>query len=194
MRFQVIGMRGDAGFEALVEHFRSLGGDAVLLEPEMVAGRDHLMAAALHAERAFAEGTNRSNSLPTEIILYAAWDRQIGRAMERMRPKGDGYAAVLIDVGDPMLDAVGMVRDDSLLDPTPERVEALGLGDPFLSPCDQAVERVALLELQKMRGDMMRSVWSDANHLAYTNLECKQHCGLYTERVVQDRHRDGCAL
>ena len=74
MHFQVVGMRGDADFESIVGHFQSLGGDVILMDPDMVCGRDHLLSAAMHGERAFSEGTNRSNSLLTEIILYAAWE------------------------------------------------------------------------------------------------------------------------
>ena len=59
MRFDVIGIRGPAGFEDIVKHFTSMGGDVVLLDPDMVAGRRHAMSAAMHAERAFAEGTAR---------------------------------------------------------------------------------------------------------------------------------------
>ena len=87
MRFQVMGLRGEAGFDRLVEHFRSLGGDCVLVDPSKIAGAGHLMSAALHGERAFAEGTNRSDSVLTEIIMYAAWERQIGKALKRMRPR-----------------------------------------------------------------------------------------------------------
>lgn len=153
MSFQVLGMRGDAGFGALIDHFKSMGGDVVLLDPDAVVGRRHLESAAAHAERVFRESRNRTNSLPTEIILYVAWDRQIGRAMANTRPaEGRGkYAAVLLDIDDPRLEDVGMVRDDSLLDPTPEKAARLGLTDPFLPPEEQAVERVALLELQKQR-------------------------------------------
>ena len=152
MRFDVIGIRGQTAFGDIVSHFTSMGGDVVLLDPRRVAGRAHAMSAALHAERAFAEGTNRSKTLPTEIIVYCAWERQIGKAMERMRPEeGRGeYVAVLMDVDDPRLEDIGMVRDDSLMDATPEKAEALGLTDRFLSPEDQAVERVALVELQKL--------------------------------------------
>ena len=153
MRFQAIGMRGGAGFDEMIEHFRSMGGDAVLLDPDTVVGRDHVLSAAMHAERAMAEGTNRSNSLPTEIILYAAWDRQIGRALARTRPKeGRGeYVALLIDIEEPDLQKIGMERDDSLMDATPEKARVLGLDDPFLSPEDQALELVAMLEVQKAR-------------------------------------------
>ena len=124
----------------------------VLLDPDMVAGRSHALAAAHHAERAFAEGTNRSKTLPTEIILYCAWERQIGRAMDKMKPKKgrDEYVAVLMDVDDPRLDEIGMVRDDSIVDATPWKAEKLRLRSCFLSPEDQAVENVAMVELQKL--------------------------------------------
>lgn len=152
MRFQAIGLRGDAGFDEMIEHFNRLGGDAVLMDPDMVCGRDHVMSAAMHAERAFAEGTNRSKTLLTEIILYTAWERQIGKAMEKMRPKPgrDEYVALLVDIDDPCLDEIGMERDDSLLDATDWKAERLGLRSCFLSPEDQAVENVAMVELMKV--------------------------------------------
>lgn len=151
MRFDVIGIRGGTPFDTIVSHFTSMGGDVVLLDPDMVAGRAHAMSAALHAERAFAEGTNRSKTLLTEIIVYCAWERQIGRALEKMRPKPgrDEYVAVLMDVEDPHLDEIGMERDDSIVDATPWKAERLGLRSCFLSPEDQAVENVAMVELQK---------------------------------------------
>lgn len=152
MRFDVIGIRGPAPFDTIVSHFTSMGGDVVLLDPDMVAGRRHVLSAANHAERAFAEGTNRSKTLPTEIIVYCAWERQIGKALAKMRPKEgrDEYVALLMDVDDPRLDEIGMERDDSLVDATPWKAERLGLGSCFLSPEEQAVENVAMVELQKV--------------------------------------------
>ncbi len=72
MHFQAMGIRGDTEFDDILAHFQSLGGDAILMNPDMVCGEGHLLSAAMHGDRAFAEGTNRSNSLLTEIILYAA--------------------------------------------------------------------------------------------------------------------------
>lgn len=152
MRFQAIGIRGDAGFDDILAHFQSLGGDAILMNPDMVCGKDHLLSAAMHGERAFSEGTNRSNSLLTEIILYAAWERQIGKAIAKMKPL-DGrhdYAVLTVDVDDPKLDDIGMMRDDSILDATPDKAERLNLLNDSVSIEDQALEMVALLELQKL--------------------------------------------
>ena len=152
MRFQAMGLRGDADFAAIIDHMQTLGGDAVLMDPDKICGSGHLLSAAMHAERAFAEGTNRSNSLPTEIILYAAWDRQIGRALAKMRPAEDSgkYAAILIDIDDPRLEDIGMVRDDSLLDASEEKASAMGLDMGMIQPEDADMEMVAILALQKV--------------------------------------------
>ena len=151
MHLQVIGMHGNATFEQMVGHFTSMGGDCVLVDPDMVVGRDHLLSAAEHAERAFREGTNRSKTVLTEIILYSAWERQIGKAMAKMKPKEgrNDYVALLIDIDDPRLEEIGMIRNDSLFEATPEKAERLGLIGGSLSFEDQAVENVAMVELLK---------------------------------------------
>ena len=151
MHLQVIGMHGNATFEQMVGHFTSMGGDCVLVDPNMVVGRDHLLSAAEHAERAFREGTNRSKTVLTEIILYSAWERQIGKAMAKMKPKEgrNDYVALLIDIDDPRLEEIGMIRDDSLFEATQEKAERLGLIRGSLSFEDQAVENVAMVELLK---------------------------------------------
>ena len=151
MHLQVIGMHGNATFEQMVGHFTSMGGDCVLVDPDMVVGKDHLLSAAEHAERAFREGTNRSKTVLTEIILYSAWERQIGKAMTKMKPKEgrNDYVALLIDIDEPRLEEIGMIRDDSLFEATQEKAERLGLIRGSLSFEDQAVENVAMVELLK---------------------------------------------
>ncbi len=152
MDTELIGIRGPVLFEDLVAHFTSLGGDVILMDPDMVCGREHVMSAVMHAERAFSNGTNRSKTILTEILLYCAWERQIGKALSKMKPKEgrDEYVALLIDVDDPHLDEIGMVRDDSLYEPTEWKCEKLGLRSCFLSPVDQALENVAMVDLMKM--------------------------------------------
>ena len=151
MNFQVIGLRGDTGFDDIVAHFTSMGGDVVLMDPDMVAGRDHILSAAMHAERSFQEGSNRSKTILTEIILYTAWERQISKAIAKMRPKEgrNEYVALLIDIDDPRLDEIGMVRDDSLVDADDRKAQMLGLKKGSVSYEDQAMENVAMVELLK---------------------------------------------
>ena len=152
MSVQVIGIKGGASFGDIVKHFTGLGGDVVLLDPNMVCGRDHVLSAVMHAERAMENGTNRSKTLLTETILYAAGDRQIGRAMEKMKPKEgkDGMVAVLFGIGDPHLDRIGMVRCDEIMEASPEKARNLG-ADLFdgISCEDAVLEHVAATDLLK---------------------------------------------
>jgi KEOPS complex subunit Cgi121 len=152
MDILVIGIKGDLGFDEIIRHFTGLGGDAVLLDPHMVCGRDHIVSAVMHAERAFSNGTNRSKTLLTETILYAAGDRQIGRAMEKMRPKegNNEMVAVLFGIDDPELSTIGMERCDEIMEASPEKVRNLG-ADMFegISCEDAALELVAMADLLK---------------------------------------------
>jgi len=152
MNVQVIGIKGDLGFDDIIKHFTELGGEVVLLDPEMVCGRDHILSAVMHAERALRNGTNRSKTLLTETILYAAGDRQIGRALEKMRPKNgkDGMVAVLFGIDDPLLDRIGMVRCDEIIGASKEKAMNLG-ADLFdgISCEDAVLEHVAMTDLLK---------------------------------------------
>ncbi|MDR3075466.1 MAG: hypothetical protein LBU30_05475 [Candidatus Methanoplasma sp.] len=152
MDVQVIGIKGGAGFSDIVRHFTGMGGDVILMDPDMVCGRDHILSSVMHAERAFRNGTNRSKTLLTEMILYAAGDRQIGRAMEMMRPKdgSENMVAVILNISDPRLGEIGMVRCDSLMEASPEKVRNLR-ADTFdgISCEDAALEHVAMTDLLK---------------------------------------------
>lgn len=152
MDVQVIGIRGETNFDVIIEHFVSLGGDVVLLDPKMVCGKDHILSAVMHAERSFLNGTNRSKTLLTEIILYAAGDRQIGKAMEKMRPKEESkeMVAVLMNIKDPKLDRIGMERCDEIVEASIEKAKNLGI-EMFdgISCEDAALEHVAMLDLMK---------------------------------------------
>ena len=150
---RVIGLRGDASFDDMVKHFTSLGGEVVIMDPMYVCGKDHIISAIRHAERSFEHGTNRSKTLLTEILLYAAGERQISKALEKMRPKAGckEYALALLDVPDDLkLNDIGMERCDSVLDANEAKADALGLDRTFNIPIeDLALEMVALLDLAK---------------------------------------------
>jgi len=152
MNVQVIGIKGDLGFDEIIKHFTELGGDVVLLDPGMVCGKDHILSAVMHAERAITNGTNRSKTLLTETILYAAGERQIGRAIEKMRPKDgkSGMVAVLFGVEEPCLDKMGMVRCDEIMSASQEKAKNLG-ADLFdgISCEDAVLEHVAMTDLLK---------------------------------------------
>ena len=150
---RVIGLRGESSFDDMVSHFTSQGGDVVIMDPMYVCGKNHIVSAVRHAERSFEHGTNRSKTLLTEILLYAAGERQISKALEKMRPKSGckEYALALLDVPDDLkLDDIKMQMDDSILDANEAKANALGLDRSFDIPIeDLALEMVALLDLAK---------------------------------------------
>jgi Uncharacterized conserved protein len=148
----VVGITGDAGFDTIVKHFTDMGGDVVLLDSEMVCGREHILSAVMHAERAFSNGTNRSRNILTEIILYSAGERQIGKAMEKMRPKvgQKSMVAVVLDVDVSGLDLIGMKRCDEILEASSSKAKNLGV-EMFegVSPETAVLEYVAMVDLMK---------------------------------------------
>ena len=153
-RVTVIGVKGDCPFDRAVEHFTSMGGEVILLNPLYVYGEKHIMSAVMHAERAFANGTHRSKTLLTETIMYIAGERQASKALNKVRPVSDSEprVAVLFDIDDPKLNEIGLTRDDSIVAGTPEKAKAMGL-----DTCGQdvdfeelALESVAMLDIEKM--------------------------------------------
>ena len=148
----VTGIRCRRSFDDIIEHFQGLGGSAILLNPDRVCGRDHIISAAMHAERAFANGTNRSKTMLTETILYAAGERQISKALEKMRPEDgrEDIAAVVFGIADLQLDIIGAAADDSILSGTEEKAKRLGLDTSFGIPAeDLALEMVASVDIRK---------------------------------------------
>ena len=146
----VIGIRCERPFDEIIEHFRSLGGDAVLMNPEYVCGRDHILSAVMHAERAFEHNTNRSRTLLTETILYAAGERQISKALEKMMPKTNEMATAVFGVKDLCLERIDAVSDDRIIECTNKKLNDLGI-DRFegISCEDLVLEMVAVMDIQK---------------------------------------------
>ncbi len=151
---RVIGLRGSIDFNGIVEFYTGLGGDVVLLDPDMVCGKDHLISAVMHADRAFDGGYNRSKTILTEIILYSAGERQIGKALKAMKPKEgqDTVVAVLIGFEEDIVPKnLDLVRDDSILEPSMEKATRLGV-DVYgkdISPEDLVLEMVASVDILK---------------------------------------------
>ncbi|MCK9323681.1 MAG: KEOPS complex subunit Cgi121 [Candidatus Methanomethylophilaceae archaeon] len=153
-KVQVIGICGNASFEDIIKHFTGLGGDVVLMDPMMVGGKDHILSAVMHADRAFEQGTNRSKTILTETLLYAACERQIGKALKKMHPKEgcrEMVAAIFNIEGDPQLERIGMKRCDDIIALTPNKIKLLGLDDygtnvPYE---DIILEKVSMVDLMK---------------------------------------------
>lgn len=70
--------------ESIVSNAKRAGVEILLLRGDMVFGEDHLRSALYHAKRALKEGSNSSDSLAMETLLYASGERQLSTAIRKM--------------------------------------------------------------------------------------------------------------
>ncbi len=135
------------------------GCEAQLFDAGMVFGGDHLRSAFEHAKRAFDEEKNSSNSIATEVLLYASGERQISAAISKMGIKDDRDELCIMLIGDGDLDELiehlGLKRDDSLLEGDVKNLKAFGISKketgtvPENEVFDLVLERVAMVDLLK---------------------------------------------
>jgi len=81
------------------------------LDASAVYGKDHLVSAAMHAMRAFDHQTNATNSLALEILLYAAGERQIHKAIKKIGVKKGEQTIAFV-----LIDTVMKKPDDKRMD------------------------------------------------------------------------------
>jgi KEOPS complex subunit Cgi121 len=150
----VIGTKGICPFNRAVEHFTSKGGEVIILNPLYVYCKEQILSAVEHAERAFSNGSNRSKTLLTEIIMYTSGERQASKALKKMRPAegADENVLVLLNIDDPELDSIGLIECPSLLEGNDEKAKAMGLDAKGMDVDmrDLAMELVAMLDIEKV--------------------------------------------
>jgi KEOPS complex subunit Cgi121 len=135
-----------------------------------VFGETHLVSATQHALRAFEQKTNATNSLALEILLYAAGERQINKAIKKIGIKKGRHtiAFVLIDqrkekpdqkhiqtVIRKLLRKFHLTLDNTVLEGDRDTLKKLGITDqeivtiPESKYGDLVLEKVALVDVIK---------------------------------------------
>ncbi len=71
-------------FDTITKEAKAAGADVLVLRSDMIFGLDHLRSALYHAMTSFLEGTNSSDSLAMETLLYASGERQLNSAIRKM--------------------------------------------------------------------------------------------------------------
>ena len=106
-----------------------------------IIGMEHLEVATEKAQRAFSEDRNLSNTLATEILLYASAERQISEAIRKLGIKDGAEELAVVILGDidpgQIMSELGWTRDDSVLKPASE------------TEIDQILEKMAMSELER---------------------------------------------
>jgi KEOPS complex subunit Cgi121 len=133
-----------------------------LLRADRVYGPDHLRHAAALAGKALGQGRSRAADLPTETLLYAAGERQVGKALSFLG-LAEGVTGVAALAWGPEAEAAldgfakteGWTRDDALLEGGPEVLDAFGVTpeERVMLPSSRwgefILERVALVDVLK---------------------------------------------
>ncbi len=160
----VVGARGVVdNVEAFIQGLRAkaakTGLQVQVFDADMVFGEDHLRSALKHAERAFQRGKNVASDLMVEVLVYAAGERQISRALEKMGLKEAADRLVLLALGkgdvETLLAEMRLVRDDTLVDGDPKHLAAYGITEAELGTVppervlDLVLERVALVDVYR---------------------------------------------
>lgn len=126
-----------------------------LLDPAVVYSSKHLDSAVMHAERAFAQGTNSAKTLATELLLYVTGERRVEKALERGGLRPGLERTVVVGIGQKagaaiwgLLDRLKWSKDPAGIPVNPAAMQRLEL--PPASDAELAVlERVALLDVRK---------------------------------------------
>lgn len=149
---EVIGIICDMESKDIASHFRSLGAEAVLFDPDYICGKDHVISSYMHADRAFSSNNPRTRNILSETLLYASADRQVGRAIKKMGPKEGGTEFVILvigDVEDLKLSEIDAKQDDSLIDCTEISAKNMGLENSAIPYTELILEHVAAVDIMK---------------------------------------------
>ena len=86
--------------------------------------------------------------------MYVSGERQVSKALKKMRPAEDAdeNVLVLLNVDDPDLDSIGLTVCPSVLEGNDEKAKAMGLDTKGMNMDmrDLAMELVAMLDIEKV--------------------------------------------
>jgi KEOPS complex subunit Cgi121 len=126
-----------------------------LVRADRVYGRDHLLLAADLAARAHAQGRARASDVATETLLYAAGERQIGKALALLGLQPGVRAVAVVSWGEPWQPPASWRRDDGVLAGDVHVLDAFGVSAAERALFarerwgDLILERVALSDVLK---------------------------------------------
>ena len=158
--YEIVGARGEMRDpNQLLGRLRSVKrGEVLALDADLVCGREHLESAVEHAHRAFDRGTNSSNNMMMETMLYSSGERQISKAQEKMSVKAGSDRVALVLFGahkNEVLQIAGLEEDETVLECTGQKLARFGIGPreleavPSGKAIDLVLERVAFVEILK---------------------------------------------
>ncbi|HEY5538891.1 MAG TPA: KEOPS complex subunit Cgi121 [Thermoplasmata archaeon] len=159
---EIVGVRtplrdSKAALAELHTFARSKGGWAQILDAGRVVGADHVISAFEHAQRAIERGSQKTNSLEVELLLYASGEHQISRAIERVGARAGKPFVLVLGGGvhpEEVLGKFRWTRDDGVVRPSLRKLRALGFARGEIESAgghatDLVLELVARVDLLK---------------------------------------------
>lgn len=129
-----------------------------VFDADLIYGKEHLISAYNHAKRAFDRGTNTTNSLEMEILLYASGERQLKLAIPKMGVK-EGEVNIALIFGDKFdnsfLEDLCLERDDKVLEGDINTLKKFGINTDVIQTVSESkqghliLEKIALVDIIK---------------------------------------------
>ncbi len=127
-----------------------------LFRADRIFGKEHLQTAAELATRSWDSGNARAKTLGMEILLYAAAERQITGAIDKLGIADTTEKIAIITIGpispDDVLTALNLQRADDVLNAEGKDHSIFNLTEEemnFASAPELVLERMALSELNR---------------------------------------------
>ncbi len=146
-------------FDKAKELEKGLGVEILLMDADLVFGKEHIESAVEHAIRAFERDKNVASTKMMEVLLYASGERQLSTAIKKMGigTKTRDVAVVVSDCErlDDVVTTLGIRRDDSKLEGRVEMLGRFGISKkaiasvPKVKVLDLVLERVAMVDMLK---------------------------------------------
>jgi len=159
-KIMVIGARGKMDVEKALQKLRKFSSPSQIFDADIICGRDHVIAAYLHAKKSFDYGKNITRSMDMEILLYVSGKRQIDDAIKFAGAKDNGKYVFLFygksrKDAENFLHELGLKIDNTLLRTTIKKLKKFGVSEKELKTVskskytDLVLEKMAMLDVMK---------------------------------------------
>ncbi len=150
--FDFAGAKGEVIAEEILkkaEKIRSdTGREVIPINPMAVCGSDHLVSAHYHTRKAFSEGFAVGRVFSAEFFRHLTGERQLSKAIKKGGVRDGDEVVLLSELSvKEVLEYLGLMRDDSILECSEEKARYLGIENPRIKPDEMVLELVAMVAI-----------------------------------------------
>jgi tRNA threonylcarbamoyladenosine modification (KEOPS) complex Cgi121 subunit len=139
------------------EAARETGSQVLVVKGELVFGSDHMRSALYHARKAIEMGSNSSDSVAMETLLYSSGERQLNSAIRKMSVDGETESVAVILLSGPDVKPEESWKEMPRTPPAVDlaRLRKFGISDCELGTISKeradelVMERVAAVDILK---------------------------------------------